>query len=121
MAAATTEARVVSAAAAAAAGAAAAAVTEAATEAAVPDADPAPEASVYVEPRPFGEHDPAIDGDDWDDTVRADGGPQAKRIPGFLDPGRPIDAVQMSETGSLAEHLGLDRNDDEQTDVGPVR
>ncbi|GAA1610485.1 cell division ATP-binding protein FtsE [Leucobacter chromiireducens] len=130
VAAATTEARVVSAAAAAAAGAAAAAVTEAAADpgsgaeaagSTDPAADATPEASVYEEPRPFGEHDPAIDGDDWDDTVRADGGPHAKRIPGFLDPGRPMDPVQMSETGSLAEHLGLDRNDDEQTDVGPVR
>jgi cell division transport system ATP-binding protein len=32
-----------------------------------------------------------------------------------------MDPVQMSETGSLAEHLGLSRKDDDETDVGPVR
>lgn len=79
------------------------------------------EASVFEEPRPFGDADADIDGTDLDETVRADGGPQGKRIPGFLDPGRPLDPVQMSETGSLAEHLGLDRNNEDQTDVGPVR
>ena len=123
VAAASTEARVVSAAAAAAAGAAAAAVADSAgsaDESALAGAE-APGASVFEEPQPFGALDPEIDGDDNDDTVRADGGPQAKRIPGFLDPGRPMDPVQMSETGSLAEHLGLNRNDDDQTDVGPVR
>ena len=77
---------------------------------------PAREASVFEEPQPFGEDD------EMDDTVHADGGPQARRIPGFLDPDRPLDPVRMSETGSLAEHLGLDRrDDDDQTDVGPVR
>jgi cell division transport system ATP-binding protein len=29
--------------------------------------------------------------------------------------------VRMSETGNLAEHLGLHRKNDDQTDVGPVR
>ena len=77
---------------------------------------PPREASVFEEPQPFGEPDPEVD----DDTVRADG-PQARRIPGFLDPGRPMDPVQMSETGSLAEHLGLSRKDDDETDVGPAR
>ncbi|MBL3698533.1 cell division ATP-binding protein FtsE [Leucobacter luti] len=114
-AAASAEARAVSAAAAAAAGAASAVAASAA-----PPVPETPEASVYQEPQPFGEHDDEIDGD-LDDTVRADGGPQAKRIPGFLDPGRPIDPVHMSETGNLAAHLGLDRNDDDETDVGPVR
>ena len=76
------------------------------------------EASVFEEPHPFGEDDEEID--DLDDTLHADG-PQARRIPSFLDPGRPMDPVQMSETGSLAEHLGLRRKDDDQTDVGPVR
>ena len=38
---------------------------------------------------------------DDDDTVRS-GGPQARRIPSFLDPDRPMDPVRMSETGSLA-------------------
>jgi cell division transport system ATP-binding protein len=57
---------------------------------------------------------------DDDDTVRS-GGPQARRIPSFLDPDRPMDPVRMSETGSLAEHLGLRRKNDDQTDVGPVR
>ena len=81
----------------------------------------APEASVFEQPEPFGPADAEIDGTDFDQTVRADGGPQAKRIPAFLDPGRPLDPVEMSETGNLAAHLGLDRNDDDQTDVGPVR
>lgn len=81
-----------------------------------PDAagEPRKEASVFEEPHPFGEDD-----DELEDTVDA-GGPHAKRIPSFLDPGRPLDPVEMSETGSLAEHLGLKRDDDE-TDVGPVR
>ncbi|MBP1327505.1 cell division transport system ATP-binding protein [Leucobacter exalbidus] len=76
------------------------------------------EASVYAEPAPFGEADEEID-DDFTDT--RDAGPQAKRIPSFLDPGRPMDAVRMSETGNLAEHLGLLRKNDDETDVGPVR
>ena len=80
-------------------------------------AEPPREASVFEEPQPFGaeEHD-----EDIDETVHADG-PRGRSIPSFLEPGRPIDPVQMSETGSLAEHLGLTRNDDDQTDVGPVR
>ncbi|RGE23644.1 cell division ATP-binding protein FtsE [Leucobacter sp. wl10] len=77
---------------------------------------PRREASVFEEPHPFGEEDADMDDDE---TVRS-GGPQARRIPDFLDPGRP-DPVQMSETGNLAEHLGLRRKDDDQTDVGPVR
>ncbi len=142
VAAAAAEARAVSAAAAAAAGAAAASVVsevEAATVSAEAEASIEPgavdtpavgatapsgslrEASVYEEPQPFGAGDVEIDGEDFDDTVRADNGPRAKRIPGFLDPGRGLDPVQMSETGSLAEHLGLNRADDDETDVGPVR
>lgn len=78
---------------------------------------PPQEASVYREPAPFGDPDDEID----DDTATRDAGPQARRIPNFLDPDRPMDAVRMSETGSLAEHLGLKRNNDDQTDVGPVR
>ncbi|WP_053353486.1 cell division ATP-binding protein FtsE [Leucobacter musarum] len=75
---------------------------------------PVREASVFEEPHPFG------DDDDLDETVHAQdrGG---KRIPTFLEPGKPLDPVQMAETGSLAEHLGLKRKDDDQTDVGPVR
>ncbi|MHA3723066.1 cell division ATP-binding protein FtsE [Leucobacter sp. HY1910] len=76
------------------------------------------EASVYQEPAPFGDPDDDMD-DDFTDT--RDAGPQGKRIPSFLDPDRPIDAVRMSETGSLAEHLGLKHSNDDQTDVGPVR
>ncbi|MCW2287275.1 cell division transport system ATP-binding protein [Leucobacter luti] len=114
VAAASAEERAVNAAAAAAAGAAVAAPPTA------PDLQ-APEASVYEEPRPFDAHDADIDGDEFDETVRADAGPQGKRIPGFLDPGRPIDPVQMSETGNLAAHLGLNRKTDDETDVGPVR
>ena len=95
-------------------------------EAASEVADPAPsvtetiEASVFEEPAPFGEPDDAIDDED-DVTRRVDGGPQAAQLPKFLDPTRPMDAVQMSETGSLAEHLGLLRKNDDETDVGPVR
>lgn len=81
-------------------------------------AEPTVEASVYQEPAPFGDPDEDID-DDFTNT--RDAGPQGKRIPSFLDPDRPIDAVRMSETGSLAEHLGLKPNNDDQTDVGPVR
>ncbi|UOQ58179.1 cell division ATP-binding protein FtsE [Leucobacter allii] len=76
---------------------------------------PARSASVFEEPNPLGGEDDGVD----EDTLRPDG-PQERRIPGFLDPDRP-DPVQMSETGSLAEHLGLNRKDDDQTDVGPVR
>jgi cell division transport system ATP-binding protein len=76
------------------------------------------EASVFEEPHPFGADDADIDDDD--DTVHS-GGPQARRIPSFLDPDRPMDPVRMSETGNLAEHLGLHRKNDDQTDVGPVR
>ena len=93
-----------------------------AVEAQVPAAielpEPPREASVYREPAPFGDPDSEID-DDFTDTH--DAGPQAKRIPSFLDPDRPMDAVRMSETGSLAEHLGLKPTNDDQTDVGPVR
>ncbi|WP_053382563.1 cell division ATP-binding protein FtsE [Leucobacter celer] len=82
------------------------------------DEESSREASVFEQPHPFGEDDADIDGDD--DTVRS-GGPQARRIPSFLDPDRPMDPVRMSETGNLAEHLGLHRKNDDQTDVGPVR
>ncbi|PRI10703.1 cell division ATP-binding protein FtsE [Leucobacter massiliensis] len=81
-----------------------------------PETEPQHEASVFEEPRPFGDEAADID----DETVRP-GGPQDRRIPAFLDPDRPLDPVRMSETGSLAEHLGLRRKDDDQTDVGPVR
>ena len=97
----------------------AAAPEVAANEASETDAaEPPVEASVYQEPAPFGDPDEDID-DDFTNT--RDAGPQGKRIPSFLDPDRPIDAVRMSETGSLAEHLGLKPNNDDQTDVGPVR
>ncbi|MEV8337270.1 cell division ATP-binding protein FtsE [Leucobacter sp. NPDC077196] len=76
------------------------------------------EASVFEEPHPFGDED--ADEDDIDETVHADG-PRGRSIPSFLEPSRPLDPVQMAETGSLAEHLGLKRKDDDQTDVGPVR
>lgn len=98
------------------------AVVEDPESASVPEVAPiaeppsaAPEASVFEEPRPFaGEGD-----DDLDVTKRAGEEPG---IPSFLQQGQPMDPVQMSETGNLAQHLGLDRNsDDEQTDVGPVR
>ncbi|MBL3686509.1 cell division ATP-binding protein FtsE [Leucobacter zeae] len=86
------------------------------------------EASVYEEPKPFGDEDPDLDDDrDLEDTVHVGGGPQAKRIPAFLDPGRPApgatrpDPLEVSETGDLARHLGLQRKNDDQTDVGPVR
>ncbi|MFA5606588.1 MAG: cell division ATP-binding protein FtsE [Leucobacter sp.] len=94
---------------------------------AVPSEPTAPprEATVFEEPHPFGDED-----DDPDDTRRAG----ERRIPAFLEPAdpeptmtrptyrEPIDPVRMSETGSLAEALGLDRKDDtDQTDVGPVR
>ena len=75
------------------------------------------EASVFEEPHPFGIEEPD---DEIDETVHADG-PLGRSIPSFLEPGKPLDAVQMSETGNLAEHLGLKRKDDDQTDVGPVR
>ena len=69
--------------------------------------------------------------DENDDTHRAT---DERRIPSFLEPEAPtaspmthgpqptMDAVQMSETGNLAEALGLNRKDDgDQTAVGPVR
>lgn len=84
---------------------------------AMPDERPK-EASVFEEPHPFGDED--ADEDDIDETVHADG-PRGRSIPSFLEPSRPLDPVQMAETGSLAEHLGLKRKDDDQTDVGPVR
>ena len=99
-----------------------AAVAQAAVHPAVPAPEqdpvgpPAREASVFEEPNPFDD-----DGDDLDDTRRADA-PSARRIPEFLEPRSPLDPLQMSETGNLAEHLGLDRTDrDDETDVGPVR
>lgn len=90
------------------------------------------EASVFEEPNPFDDqHD---DEDDFDDTRRAG---DEKRIPAFLEPADaaddqanrktrgplpPMDPVRMSETGNLAEALGLNRKDNgDQTDVGPVR
>ena len=88
------------------------------------------EASVYEEPKPFGDDDPDLDDDrDIEDTLHVGSGPNAKRIPAFLDPGRPDpepgagrpDPLEMSETGDLARHLGLKRKNDDQTDVGPVR
>ncbi|MEJ6489431.1 cell division ATP-binding protein FtsE [Leucobacter sp. USCH14] len=83
-----------------------------------PDAERPKEASVFEEPHPFGEEDE--EDEDIDETVHADG-PRGRSIPSFLEPARPLDPVQMAETGSLAEHLGLKRKDDDQTDVGPVR
>ncbi|MFV0435256.1 MAG: cell division ATP-binding protein FtsE [Leucobacter sp.] len=74
------------------------------------------EASVFEEPHPFGDDDAEIDDDGIEDR-----GPQAPRIPSFLDPDRPMDPVRMAETGDLAEHLGLRRKKDDETDVGPVR
>ncbi|SDQ54057.1 cell division ATP-binding protein FtsE [Leucobacter chromiiresistens] len=82
-----------------------------------PEAERQREASVFEEPRPFGDDD---EDEDIDETVHADG-PRGRGIPSFLEPARPLDPVQMAETGSLAEHLGLKRTDDDQTDVGPVR
>lgn len=82
-----------------------------------PEAERQREASVFEEPRPFGDDD---EDEDIDETVHADG-PRGRSIPSFLEPARPLDPVQMAETGSLAEHLGLKRTDDDQTDVGPVR
>ncbi|QIM16962.1 cell division ATP-binding protein FtsE [Leucobacter insecticola] len=73
-------------------------------------------ASVFEEPNPFGDNE-----EDLDETRRAED-PTGRRIPAFLEPGKPLDPLQMSETGSLAEHLGLNRKDnDDETDVGPVR
>lgn len=98
-----------------------AAVSQAAVTPVVPAASleptepPHKEASVFEEPNPFD------DEDDLDDTRRA-GAPSARKIPEFLEPRSPLDPLQMSETGNLAEHLGLNRKDnDDQTDVGPVR
>lgn len=61
-----------------------------------------------------------------DETVNAKAPqPDAQRkLPTFLDPHVRRDPVELSETGNLAQSLGLDGNagnDDEQTDVGPVR
>lgn len=97
-----------------------AAVAQAAVEPVVPapalEVPPQKEASVFEEPHPFGDEE-----DDLDDTRRA-GDPTGRRIPEFLEPPNPLDPIQMSETGNLAEHLGLNRKDnDDQTDVGPVR
>jgi len=59
--------------------------------------------------------------DDLDRTVRATRAP-GSRIPAFLEPGEEMDPVRLAERGSLAERLGLNaRDDDDQTDVGPVR
>ncbi|MGB4705521.1 MAG: cell division ATP-binding protein FtsE, partial [Candidatus Saccharicenans sp.] len=59
--------------------------------------------------------------DDLDRTVRATRAP-GSRIPAFLEPGEDMDPVRLAERGSLAERLGLNaRDDDDQTDVGPVR
>ena len=97
-----------------------AAVAQAAVDPVVPaptlDVPPQKEASVFEEPHPFGDEE-----DDLDDTRRASDSSE-RRIPDFLEPRNPLDPLQMSETGNLAEHLGLSRKDnDEQTDVGPVR
>lgn len=61
-----------------------------------------------------------------DQTVnaRAEQVSTPKRIPAFLDPHHRPDPVELSETGNLAQSLGLGGtagNEDEQTDVGPVR
>ncbi|GAB2549645.1 cell division ATP-binding protein FtsE [Leucobacter ruminantium] len=102
-----------------------------APSAAAPAPEPQPEelreATIFEEPHPFGDED-----EDPDDTQRAGEG---RSIPAFLEPrepappapkkrqpAEPMDPVRMSETGNLAEALGLNRkNDDDQTDVGPVR
>lgn len=84
-------------------------------------AEPAEQASVFEEPRPFGDEDDAPD-----NTVRAStpgmGDDAEPGIPSFLRQGDPKDPVEMSQTGSLAEALGLKgSDDDDQNDVGPVR
>ncbi|KKI22275.1 hypothetical protein XM48_02500 [Leucobacter sp. Ag1] len=66
---------------------------------------------------------PVDDEDPLDLTVRADGtnAAQARRVPGFLAPNE-IDPVELAAKGGLAERLGLSGSqDDDQTDVGPVR
>ncbi|WP_336658654.1 cell division ATP-binding protein FtsE [Leucobacter sp. USHLN153] len=90
-----------------------------ATEVAEPaePAEPVREASVFEEPHPFG---PDAEDDDLDETVLANGR-KTRGIPAFLEPGEPLDPLRMAETGNLAEHLGLTRKDDDETDVGPVR
>lgn len=90
-------------------------------------ATPAPVAPAMVkpvDPAPAQTADPLAlleaDGD-LDRTVRAPRAP-GSRIPAFLEPGEDLDPVRLAERGSLAERLGLNaRDDDDQTDVGPVR
>lgn len=43
------------------------------------------------------------------------------RIPSFLQEADENDPLALSETGNLAQHLGLQDNSDDESDVGPVR
>lgn len=87
-----------------------------------PTSEPAghAEASVFEEPHPFGdEEEPPNDGRMGSPAMGDDAEPA---VPSFLRTSDPMDPVRMSETGNLAEALGLDgRSDDDETDVGPVR
>ncbi|MBK0418536.1 cell division ATP-binding protein FtsE [Leucobacter sp. CSA1] len=59
--------------------------------------------------------------DELDETVRA-GEDDQSGIPAFLQQGAPIDPVREAYEGGVAERLGLSKRDqDDQTDVGPVR
>ncbi|WP_449278743.1 cell division ATP-binding protein FtsE [Leucobacter sp. GX24907] len=62
--------------------------------------------------------------DDRTIRVGADGAEEPKngRIPKFLEPGESIDPVREALSGGVAERLGLRRpENDDETDVGPVR
>lgn len=83
----------------------------------------APVAPAPVVPAAAAVAPPVDDEDPLDLTVRADGtnAAQARRVPGFLAPNE-IDPVELAAKGGLAERLGLSGSqDDDQTDVGPVR
>ncbi len=62
---------------------------------------------------------PAEEDDDL--TVVAGERRDDQRIPAFLEPGEDIDPVKLASEGGLASRLGLSKDKDDDTDVGPVR
>ncbi|GAA2179143.1 cell division ATP-binding protein FtsE [Leucobacter tardus] len=59
--------------------------------------------------------------EDDDDLTVVAGQRRDDRIPAFLEPGEDIDPVKLASEGGVASRLGLSRDEDDDTDVGPVR
>ena len=60
------------------------------------------------------EHEPA-------EAIAEANEPEQRQIPSFLRPNDSFDPVELAESGGFAKRLGIDPDDDDETNVGPVR